>query len=262
MSVGGAIILDDFGVAYQEERWKDAIKVLDDVMPLWHRHAARLDLTMARGWCNTAAVDGVKLYWNPEFTASLSDRELLFLLTHEVFHIANGHIWRGARYLKGLVGRELREVLRRLNRAADFTIHQILVPLIRKKAYRKMKFPTGKNRGLYDKRFYNMSMELIYDFLLNNPNDKANGKKQKFDIHIFRGAGNPEDAPEGASVDEDGNWVLVVNGDGDPIEVPQEVKDSGTAPEPVSPKKVQVDIKRDLQTFENSGTGEIGRAHV
>jgi predicted metal-dependent peptidase len=243
---GEPVLLDDDAITIQEGRWKKAIEELDSVMPLWYHHAACLDLTMTRGWCDTAAVDGVRLYWNPEFTASLSDRELLFLLTHEVDHVAFGHIWRGARYQKGLEGRELSRVCRRLNAAADYAIHQVLVPLCRKRDYRKMKFPTGKNRGLYDSRFYNMSMERIYDFLLNNPNDKANGKEQSFDIHIYRGTGNPEDAPEGASVDKDGNWVLVVGGDGDPIEIPKEEKDAGTAPEPMNPKQVQVRIKRDL----------------
>jgi hypothetical protein len=118
-----------------------------------------------------------------------------------------------------------------------------------------MKFPTGKNRGLYDKRFYNMSMERIYEFLLANPDDKANGKTQSFDIHIFRGTGDTVDAPEGAMVDADGNWVIVVNGDGDSIEIPQESKDDGSAPEPMSPKKIQIDIKRDLKAAEECGSG-------
>jgi predicted metal-dependent peptidase len=253
-----AVLLSDFDVAFQEERWKEAVETLDSVFPYWYHHAVRLQLTMARGWCNTAAVDGVRLYWNPEFTASLSDRELLFLLTHEIFHVAMGHIWRGERYQKGLEGRELRKVSRRLNAAADYAIHQIMVPLCRKREYRKMKFPTGRNRGLYDKRFWNMSMERIYDFLINNPNDKANGKEAKFDIHIFRGTGESEDAPEGATVDEDGNWVLVVDGSGNPIEIPQEVKDAGEAPEPLNPKQVQLDIKRDLKSSGYGGT-EAGK---
>jgi predicted metal-dependent peptidase len=258
MSVGSEVLLDDAEMLIQEDRWHEAIEALEGVFPYWHHHAARLHLTMTRGWCATAAVDGVKLYWNPEFTASLSDRELLFLLAHEVFHVANGHIWRGARYQKGLEGSALRKVLRRLNLAADYAIHQILVPLVRKKAYRKMKFPTGKNRGIYDKRFYNMSMEQIYEFLLNNPYDKANGKPQNFDVHIFRGTGDPADAPEGAMVDEDGNWVLVVNGNGGPVEISQEAKDAGEAPKPMNPKKIQIAIRRDLKAAEegSSGSGE------
>jgi hypothetical protein len=270
MSVGLAeepVLLDEAAVKVQEGRWHDAIKVLDSVMPLWHYRATRLELTMARGWCPTAAVDGVKLYWNPEFTASLDDRELLFLLTHEIFHIAGGHIWRGARYTKGLEGLALKKVLRLLNYAADYAIHQVLLPLIRSKKrehrpYKKMKFPTGKNRGLYDKRFSNMSMERIYEFLRQHPDDKANGEKLKsFDVHIFRGAGtgDPGDVPEGAITDKDGNWVLVVDSNGDPVEISQEAKDAGTAPEPMSPKKVQIAIKRDLQvqvSGDEAGSGK------
>jgi predicted metal-dependent peptidase len=248
------VLLGEDEVQVQEDRWHQAIEDLDSVLPLWHYHADRLDLTMTRGWCDTAAVDGVRLYWNPEFTASLDDRELLFLLAHEVFHITAKHIWRGARYQEGLKGLELRKVSKRLNRAMDYAIHQIMVPLIRRKKYRAMKFPTGKNRGLYDKRFYNMSMEKIYDFLVKNPNDRANGKQQNFDIHIFRGSG---DAPEGAKVDEDGNWVLVVNGDGEPIEIPQE---DDNAPEPMDPRQLEIDIKRDIRASGYGGTG-AGQGH-
>jgi predicted metal-dependent peptidase len=258
------VILDDDAVQIQEGRWKQAIKDLDRVMPLWHYHATRLNLTMERSWCPTAAVDGVKLYWNPEFTARLSDKELLFLLAHEVFHVANGHIWRGERYQKGLEGQELREVSQRLNAAADYAIHQVLVPLLRSKkkehrAYKKMKFPTGKNRGLYDRRFWNMSMERIYEFLLAHPDDKANAKKQSLDVHIFRGIGDSGDAPEGAVVDKDGNWVLVVDKDGKPIDVPQEAKDAGTAPKPMNSKRLRVSIKRDLNaqvSGEEAGKGK------
>jgi predicted metal-dependent peptidase len=100
-----------------------------------------------------------------------------------------------------------------------------------------------------------MSMERIYDFLVQNPNDVANGKRQSFDIHIFRGTGMGGDAPEGAMVDEDGNWVIVVKGDGTVIDIPQEDKDNGTAPEPIDPQDLQTDIKRDLKAASYGGIG-------
>ena len=62
-------------------------------------------------------------------------------------------------------------------------------------------------------------------------------------------------------VDEDGNWVLVVDENGDPIAIPQEAKDEGSAPEPMDPRKVQVEIKRDLKAASglNGGGSEAGK---
>ena len=43
----------------------------------------------------TAATDGIRLYFNPDFVAGLSDDALDFLLYHEVMHLALRHAVRG-----------------------------------------------------------------------------------------------------------------------------------------------------------------------
>lgn len=48
-----------------------------------------LDLT-----CETAYTDGVRIAFNPDFINDLSDRELEFVLMHEVLHAALGHPFR------------------------------------------------------------------------------------------------------------------------------------------------------------------------
>jgi len=42
----------------------------------------------------TAAVDGTRIRYNPQWCATLTDAELEGLLAHEVMHVANGHCWR------------------------------------------------------------------------------------------------------------------------------------------------------------------------
>ena len=43
----------------------------------------------------TAATDGAKIYFSPKFMDNLSDKELDFVLMHEIMHIAFGHCLRG-----------------------------------------------------------------------------------------------------------------------------------------------------------------------
>ena len=42
------------------------------------------------------ASDGRTLWWNPEYTSSITDAEIQGALAHIVMHCANGHPWRGA----------------------------------------------------------------------------------------------------------------------------------------------------------------------
>jgi hypothetical protein len=63
----------------------------------------------------TAATDGRAIYYNPEFVEGLSGEETIFLLAHEVLHVALAHhLRRGDRHPKGW------------NAAADFVINLLL----------------------------------------------------------------------------------------------------------------------------------------
>lgn len=99
----------------------------------------------------TMAVNGVHLFYNPDFVAELSDAELQFVIAHEVLHIALAHIPR-----KG--GR----VHSRWNVACDLAINPELV-----KAGFTM--PKGKNAGLLDPKFDGMTAEDIYEALPADP---------------------------------------------------------------------------------------------
>ena len=43
---------------------------------------------------DTAATDGKNIYYNSEFTNSLTEKEQIFLFAHELCHIALNHIYR------------------------------------------------------------------------------------------------------------------------------------------------------------------------
>jgi predicted metal-dependent peptidase len=266
MQIRVSELLNEKKVAQQEKRWLRAIRGLEDVVPFWAYHAERLNLTMCRGWNTTAAVDGTNLFWNPEFTSTLTDKQLTFLLVHEVFHVAAGHLWRGQRYFKGLTGADLHREASLWNQAADYAIHQVLVPLIDSGHYADMEFIKS---GLYDPKYARQSAETIRDQLKveldkqtakgpGEPGDGApgapgsSGSGQKvLDVHIMRGDG---DAPEGAIEGDDGSWVLIVDQDGNPV-IPD--KDD-PKPEPKDTKRLRREIKRevdDAQLEKEGGSG-------
>ena len=56
--------------------------------------ATRMPLTNADEWCPTAAVDGVRFYYNSRFVMMLKQKEVEFLVAHEVLHLVYDHIGR------------------------------------------------------------------------------------------------------------------------------------------------------------------------
>lgn len=99
----------------------------------------------------TAATDMEHLYYNPEFIESLSDDVVLFVLAHEVMHIALMH---GSR----LNGRN------RLiaNYAMDYAIN----PILKDSGF------TIWDQCLIDPKYFGMAWETIYDLLMKDI-DKA-----------------------------------------------------------------------------------------
>lgn len=117
--------------------------------PFFGSLASNLELVDASKWCKTAATDGRKLYYNREFIKSLSRKELLFLLAHEVLHCVYDHLGR-----KG--GRE-HEIW---NMANDYIVNYTLV---------KEKIGEMPKGGLYDARYTDeMISEQVYNLLMQN----------------------------------------------------------------------------------------------
>lgn len=99
---------------------------------------------------NTAATNGKKILYNPDFFMSLTVDERVFLLIHETMHVAYMHMLRiGDRNHKNW------------NIATDHVINLQLIE-------RKFKMP---NNGLADPAFKGMSAEQVYGLLPPPPED-------------------------------------------------------------------------------------------
>src|SRR4051812_4228982 len=68
------------------------------------------------GWCPTMATDGYHIFFNPAWTAALSDLELRGVLAHEVLHVLFAHSER-MRSRNALIW----------NAACDFAINLLLL---------------------------------------------------------------------------------------------------------------------------------------
>lgn len=84
--------------------------------PFFGNMATRMELVDASDWCGTAATDGRRFFYNKDFVATLSARNLEFLFGHEILHCVFDHFGRlGSRHP------------RLANIAQDFAVNQILV---------------------------------------------------------------------------------------------------------------------------------------
>lgn len=109
----------------------------------------------------TAATDGKKLYINEEFFKSLTVKNRVFLIAHEILHCAFDHFTR--------VGSRDPQYW---NMAADYAINQILVD---------DNIGEFIKIGLLDSKYRGMTAEKIYEDLV-----KKGGKKQNsLDQHIY-----------------------------------------------------------------------------
>lgn len=96
------------------------------------------------GWCRTLATDGVSIFFNTHFCRKLSEKELAFVLAHELLHCVLGHMDRRG-------GRERI----RWNMAVDYATNLLLVDA-------GMTLPAGV---LYGRGFLGMTAEQIYEAL-------------------------------------------------------------------------------------------------
>ena len=127
----------------------------------------------------TAAVDGKKFYYNPDFVQKLTDDELVFLVGHEVGHCVWQHFLRR--------GDRRRDVW---NMAGDFVINQILVD-------ERIGAQIKAVPILLDNKYRGMASEEVYDDLMAN----AVKVQATLDIHMD-GDGSEEGEGKGKSFGE------------------------------------------------------------
>ena len=142
--------------------------------PFFGQLAIRLKLEEAEGtWCPTAATDGRKFYYNPEFVMQLDDDEVLFLVGHELGHVIFEHFLRKEDRLPNI-----------WNMAGDYVINYILK---REKIGRVI----TTVQILLDDKYADWVSEDVYDDLIASGAEE----KQTLDVHLDMSgdAGDGED---------------------------------------------------------------------
>ena len=84
--------------------------------PFFGNMATRLRIKAADDWLPTAAVDGRNLFFNTQFFNAMSNKEIEFVIAHEILHCVFDHLMR----------REDRDAII-YNIAADYIVNNILV---------------------------------------------------------------------------------------------------------------------------------------
>ena len=139
---------------------KMAKEVLDKVIvarvglllrhPFFGNMATRLRIESCDDWCPTAATDGRHLYYNTQFFNTLSEKQIEFVIAHEILHCAFDHLDR----------RQDRDPHLH-NIACDYLVNNLLV---REKIGEKVtQIPIFQ-----DYKYEGWSSEQVYDDLYNN----------------------------------------------------------------------------------------------
>jgi predicted metal-dependent peptidase len=145
--------------------------------------ATRLKLVNADEWCSTAATDGQLFYYNSRFIMMLKQKEVEFLVAHEVLHVVYDHMGR----------REQRDP-KIWNIADDYAVNADL------KRHKIGDFITTVP-CLYEKKYDGPPAEEIYDDLLQNCKTISMDEliDQLIDEHL--------DGEEDGDGDEDGEEI-------------------------------------------------------
>jgi len=84
--------------------------------PFFGNMATRLQIVAADDWCPTAAVDGRNLYYNTQFFNKMNNKEIEFVIAHEILHCVFDHLGR----------RDDRDPML-YNISADYKVNNLLV---------------------------------------------------------------------------------------------------------------------------------------
>jgi predicted metal-dependent peptidase len=134
--------------------------------PFFGNLATRLKLVNADDWLPTAATDGRNFYYNSEFVNKLPQKQIEFLVGHEVLHVVYDHMGRAGDRDKRLY-----------NCAADYCVNSDL---------KQQRIGEFIPVGLYDKKYDGWSSEEVYDDLYANADkiDIDALMKQLLDEHL------------------------------------------------------------------------------
>ena len=127
--------------------------------PFFGNMATRLRILAADDWLPTAAVDGRNLYFNTQFFNAMNNKEIEFVVAHEILHCVFDHLGR----------REDRHPML-YNIAADYKVNNLLVrdrigtkPSI-VDCFQDFKYDADTSEEIYDKLFEQAKQDME-DFL-------------------------------------------------------------------------------------------------
>ena len=157
--------------------------------PFFGNMATRLKIVAADEWLGTAAVDGRNLYYNTQFFNAMNNKEIEFVVAHEILHMVFDHIGR----------REDRNPMI-YNISADYIVNNTLVrdrigtiPSI-VQCYQDFKYEGWTSEEVYDD---------VYEEAKKNGEEYLKQLGEMLDEHL-----DMEDGDEGSSdgdMGEDGN---------------------------------------------------------
>lgn len=155
--------------------------------PFFGNMATRLRILSADDWLPTAAVDGRNLYFNTQFFNAMSNKEIEFVIAHEILHCVFDHLSR----------RDHREP-QLYNIAADYIVNNTLV---RDRIGEKPKLVDCYQDFKYD----GWTSEEVYEDLLKNYDEESLKQLgELLDEHVDWEPGEGEGEDEGEE-GEDGN---------------------------------------------------------
>lgn len=116
---------------------------------------------------DTAATDGTKIYFSPDFMEELSDSELDFVLMHEIMHVALCHCFRGLEHDQQL-----------FNIACDIVVNSNILYSnnMDVKSITISKYGVSMNKTPLNDDGYKYTAEEVYDMLVNKGKIKSNSK--------------------------------------------------------------------------------------
>lgn len=116
---------------------------------------------------DTAATDGMKIYFSPDFMEELSDSELDFVLMHEIMHVALCHCFRGLEHDQQL-----------FNIACDIVVNSNILYSnnMDVKSITISKYGVSMNKTPLNDDGYKYTAEEVYDMLVNKGKIKSKSK--------------------------------------------------------------------------------------
>ncbi|MGY8866501.1 MAG: vWA domain-containing protein [Methylophagaceae bacterium] len=156
--------------------------------PFFGNMATRLQIKSADDWLPTAAVDGRNLYFNTQFFNAMSNKEIEFVIAHEILHCVFDHLGR----------RDDRDPTI-YNIAADYIVNNLLVrDSIGTKptfidCYQDFKYETWSSEAVYDD---------IFEQAKKNGEEFLKQLGEMLDEHIdWEGGGNEGQGQSNGSAD-------------------------------------------------------------